>query len=155
MAIFLSEEDLESPHRVLCEGLESQLEQSGSLRGRPFCKELPARVLPRDNKLRPAGLYYEYRTKLCLLLAVIVSVLTFVRCCCASPRKRDDSLTDRIRFITHQRKQILLVDLSNCSASQVEEIVRAVPELVTTRPHSSVLILSDFTGASLDEEAIR
>jgi hypothetical protein len=64
-------------------------------------------------------------------------------------------LTDRIRFITHHSKQILLVDLSNCSGSEVAKIARAVPELVTTRPRGSVLILSDFTGASFDEEAVR
>jgi hypothetical protein len=64
-------------------------------------------------------------------------------------------LTDRARFITHQGKQILLVDLSNCSTVEVEHIVRALPELVTTRPRGSTLILSDFTGASFDPEAIR
>ncbi|MGA8620710.1 MAG: STAS/SEC14 domain-containing protein [Candidatus Sulfotelmatobacter sp.] len=64
-------------------------------------------------------------------------------------------MTDRIRFITHQGKQILVVDLSNCSSVEVQEIIRAVPELVTTRPRGSVLILSDFTGASFDHEAIR
>jgi len=53
-------------------------------------------------------------------------------------------LTDHIRFITHQGKQILLLDLSNCSAAEVGKIFRAVPELVTTRPWGSVLILSDF-----------
>jgi hypothetical protein len=64
-------------------------------------------------------------------------------------------LTDRVGFITHHKKQILLVDLSNCSGSEVAKIVRAVPELVTTRPPNSVLLLSDFTGASFDEEAVR
>jgi hypothetical protein len=64
-------------------------------------------------------------------------------------------VNDHIRFITHQGKQILLVDLSNCSAGEVEKIVRALPEVVTTRQRGSVLILSDFTGASFDEEAIR
>lgn len=64
-------------------------------------------------------------------------------------------MTDRVRFITHQDKQILLGDLSNCSAAQVQEIVGALPELVTTRPRNSVLILSDFTGASFDEESLR
>jgi hypothetical protein len=63
-------------------------------------------------------------------------------------------MADRIRFITHQGKQILVVDLSNCSTAEVERIIRAVPEVVTTRPRASVLILSDFTGASFDEEAI-
>jgi len=52
-------------------------------------------------------------------------------------------------------KQILVVDLSNCSTAEVEGIIRAVPEVVTTCPRASVLILSDFTGASFDEEAIR
>jgi hypothetical protein len=64
-------------------------------------------------------------------------------------------LTDRIGFITHHKKQILLVDLSNCSGAEVEKIVREVPELVTTRPRNSVLILTDFTGASFNEDALR
>jgi hypothetical protein len=64
-------------------------------------------------------------------------------------------MTDRIRFITHQGKQMLLVDLSHGSAAEVEKVYRKLPECVITRPLSSVLILSDFTGASLDEEAMR
>jgi hypothetical protein len=64
-------------------------------------------------------------------------------------------LTEHIRFITHQGKQILLINASNCSAPEVGKIFRAVPELVTTRPRGSVLILSDFSGASIDQEAIR
>ncbi len=64
-------------------------------------------------------------------------------------------LTHHIHFINHQGKQVLLLDLSNCSAAEVEKIFRAVPEVVTTRPRDSVLILSDFTGASFDAESIR
>ena len=64
-------------------------------------------------------------------------------------------LTDHIHFIHHQRKQILLLDLSNCSAAEVRKIFQAVPEFVTVRPRASVLILADFTGASFDAEAIR
>ena len=64
-------------------------------------------------------------------------------------------MTDRLRFITHQDKQILLIDLSSCSAAEVEKTFRAVPELVTTRPRGSVLILTDFNGASFDQEAMR
>lgn len=64
-------------------------------------------------------------------------------------------MTDCIRFITHRGKQILLVDFSNCSPSEVDKVCREVPEIVTTRPLGSVLILSDFTGASFDAEAIR
>ena len=64
-------------------------------------------------------------------------------------------MTDRLRFITYQGKEILLIDLSSCTAAEVEEIMRAVPDLVTTRPRDSVLILSDFAGASFNREAIR
>src|SRR5690348_10784043 len=62
---------------------------------------------------------------------------------------------DRIRFITFEGKQILLVDCSNCSAHEVEQIARAAPEIITAQPRSSVLILTDFTGASIDTEALR
>jgi len=48
-----------------------------------------------------------------------------------------------------------MVNLANLSAAEVEKTVRAVPEIVTARPRDSVLILSDFTGASFDQEAVR
>jgi hypothetical protein len=62
-------------------------------------------------------------------------------------------MKERIRFISHQGKQILLVDFSHCSAREVEKLVRAVPEIVTAQPRSSVLILSDYTGTSVDRDA--
>ncbi len=62
---------------------------------------------------------------------------------------------DRVRFITHQGKQIILVDLSHCSAAEIEKVLRELPDIVTKHPRGSVLILSDFTGASFDAEAIR
>ena len=65
------------------------------------------------------------------------------------------SVADRLRFITRQSKEILLIDVSDCWAADVEKIFRAVPELVTTRPLGSVLILTDFKGASFDPEATR
>jgi hypothetical protein len=64
-------------------------------------------------------------------------------------------IADRVLFVTHQGKSILLVDVSDCSAAEVEETLRAVPDFVTTRSLGSVLTLSDFTGASFDAEAIR
>jgi hypothetical protein len=62
---------------------------------------------------------------------------------------------ERIRFIDHHGNRILLVDLSNCSADEVEEIVRRVPDYITVQPLGSVLVLTDFTGASFDRDAIR
>jgi hypothetical protein len=64
-------------------------------------------------------------------------------------------MNERIQFIIHEGKQILLVDCSNCNAGEVEKIARAVPEVITAQPRSSVLILADFTGASFDRDAIR
>jgi hypothetical protein len=64
-------------------------------------------------------------------------------------------MDERIRFITHEGKQILLVDFTNCPAHEVEQIARNVPNHVTTQPRGSVLLLADFTGASIDVEAIR
>jgi hypothetical protein len=64
-------------------------------------------------------------------------------------------MQERIRIIDHQGKEVLLVDLSNCPVNQVEEIVRKVPDYVTVQPLGSVLVLTDFTGATLDRDAIR
>jgi hypothetical protein len=66
----------------------------------------------------------------------------------------EDVMEDRIRFIEHQGKQILLVDLSHCSASEVEKMARLVPSYVTSEPRESVLLLADFTGAEFDRIAI-
>ena len=62
---------------------------------------------------------------------------------------------ERLQFITHRGKQILLIDLSHCSPGQVEKIVRHVPDIVTTQARASVLILADYTGAEVDKEAFR
>jgi hypothetical protein len=69
--------------------------------------------------------------------------------------RRSGAVNERIRFITHNGKQILLTDFSNCSANEVEKLARAVPEYVTVRQRGSVLLLADFTRASFDVEAMR
>jgi hypothetical protein len=62
---------------------------------------------------------------------------------------------ERIRFIDHQGKRILLVDLSSRSADEVEEIARAAPDYITVQPRNSVLVLTDFSGAAFDRDALR
>lgn len=62
---------------------------------------------------------------------------------------------DRIRFITHHGKQILVVDLAHCSPVEVEKTLRAAPDYVTAQPLRSVLLLADFTEASFNEEGVR
>jgi hypothetical protein len=63
-------------------------------------------------------------------------------------------MDDRIRFITHQGKQILLVDVSNCSAAELLKVSRMVPRHVMPEPRGSVLLLADFTGAEFDREVV-
>jgi hypothetical protein len=63
-------------------------------------------------------------------------------------------MDDRIRFITHKGKHILLVDLTHCLAAEVLKIARIVPTHVMSEPRGSVLLLADFTGAEFDREAI-
>jgi hypothetical protein len=62
---------------------------------------------------------------------------------------------ERIRFIDYRGKTILLVDLSDCPVNQVEEVVRKVPDYITVQPLGSVMVLTDFTGATFDRDAIR
>ena len=61
---------------------------------------------------------------------------------------------DRVRFMTHQGKQILLVDLTNCNAEEVTTIVGEVQRIVTAQPRESVLTLGDLTGAQFSREAV-
>ncbi len=48
-----------------------------------------------------------------------------------------------------------MVDLSTCPAREVEKIARAVPDYATAHPRGSVLVLTDFTGAAFDQDALR
>jgi hypothetical protein len=43
-------------------------------------------------------------------------------------------MTDRTRFVTYQSKQILQLDMSKCSAREVEEIFRGMPDVVLWGP---------------------
>jgi hypothetical protein len=92
------------------------------------------------------------------ILAAVVVLLVVGQECREStswnPAVRDTvtefrAMHQRIRFINQEGKEILLVDFSNCSANEVEEIARIVPDYVTVRPRSSVLVLTDFSGASV------
>jgi SpoIIAA-like len=63
-------------------------------------------------------------------------------------------MKNRIRFISHKDKKILLVDCSNCSVEELEELAPLVPARVTAEPRGSVLLLADFTGAKFDKKLI-
>jgi len=61
---------------------------------------------------------------------------------------------DHVRFITHQGKQILLIDVTNCAAEEVIELLTEVQRIVTAQPPKSVLTLSDLTAAQFSRAAV-
>jgi hypothetical protein len=63
-------------------------------------------------------------------------------------------MEERIRFVKHRGKQILLADLSHSTSREVEKLALLVPSYVTSEPRGSVLLLADFTGAEFDRIAI-
>jgi hypothetical protein len=63
-------------------------------------------------------------------------------------------MEERIRFVEHRGKQILLADLSQCTPREVEKLALLVPSYVTSEPRGSVLLLADFTGTEFDRIAI-
>ena len=63
-------------------------------------------------------------------------------------------MKNRIRFISHKQKKILLVDGTGCSAEQLEEFATLVPARVTAEPLGSVLLLADLTGARIDKKTL-
>lgn len=73
-----------------------------------------------------------------------------------SSRRTDPGLPakDRVRFITHAGKQVLLIDLSDCTSRDIIEAVGIVQRVITAQPPKSVLSLADLTGADIDRPAL-
>jgi hypothetical protein len=63
-------------------------------------------------------------------------------------------MENRIRFITHKGKKVLLADGSGCSTEELEKLAEIVPSYVTAQPLASVLLLADFTGSKLDKKSL-
>ena len=59
-------------------------------------------------------------------------------------------MDDRIHFIEHEGKQILLIDASQVSAQQMLLLLEYVQIIVAKHARESVLILADLTGAKID-----
>lgn len=65
-------------------------------------------------------------------------------------------MTDRVRFIEHQSKQILLIDFSHAAKQEILTLLYKVQKTVAAEPPGSVLILADFDHAEIDKDvAIR
>jgi hypothetical protein len=63
-------------------------------------------------------------------------------------------MEERIRFVEHKGKRILLVDISDCTPEQVASAAKLVPSYVASQPKGSLLLLADFTGSKFDKTAL-
>lgn len=61
---------------------------------------------------------------------------------------------ERLRYVEHRGKRILLADMSTCTQEQLVECIKAVPQYVTKQPEHSVLLLGDFTGTHFTKETV-
>jgi hypothetical protein len=62
-------------------------------------------------------------------------------------------MEERVRFISHQGKKILLIDFSRCSAEEIVLLLPEIQEVITSEPRDSVLALADFTDAKVGRDA--
>ena len=62
-------------------------------------------------------------------------------------------MEERIRFITHRGRQVLLVDVSNCTSAEMIKLSQLLPTHLAVEPRGSVLLLADFSGSKFDKAA--
>jgi len=65
-----------------------------------------------------------------------------------------DDAVQRLRYVEHRGKHVLLADMSACNEEQLAECIKAVPQYVTKQPEHSVLLLGDFTGTHFTKDTI-
>jgi hypothetical protein len=63
-------------------------------------------------------------------------------------------MEERISFVTHQGKKIMLVDFSDCESKQILTLLEAVKQAVSRHAQGSLLTLGDFSGAHLDRAVV-
>jgi hypothetical protein len=61
---------------------------------------------------------------------------------------------NRIRLITHEQKEILLVDCTACTAAEMLTLIDEVPRHVRNYPHGSLLLLGDFSNAEFNRDVV-
>ena len=60
---------------------------------------------------------------------------------------------ERVSFFSHHGRQVLLIDHTNSSASEMLQTLAKVENLIASQPPDSVLVLCDLTGAQVDKTA--
>ena len=60
---------------------------------------------------------------------------------------------ERVRFITHRGKRVLLIDNSQSTPEEMIHTMDRVEHIIAAEPGDSLLTLSDFTGTAFDKAA--
>jgi len=60
----------------------------------------------------------------------------------------------RAGFITHEGKQVLILDFTNCTPEEVTFVSEEAERIITGQPPNSVLVLADFEGAQFSRDAV-
>jgi hypothetical protein len=63
-----------------------------------------------------------------------------------------DSMAERISFITHKGKPIMLIDFSHCEAKEILLLLEEVQRTVARHERGSLLTLGDMTGAHVNRD---
>ncbi len=59
---------------------------------------------------------------------------------------------DRISFITHRNKPIMLIDFSHCQPKEILVLLEEVQHAVARHQRGTLLTLADMTGAHIDRQ---
>jgi hypothetical protein len=59
-------------------------------------------------------------------------------------------MDNRIHFVEHKGKHILLLDFSHATAPQMQHLLEYTRTTVTKHGRDSVILLADFEGAEID-----
>jgi len=60
-------------------------------------------------------------------------------------------MSQRLRFIEHAGKQVLLIDFGGCSRAEMLALLAEIQAIIEEQPRESVLTLADFHGAQIDK----
>jgi hypothetical protein len=61
---------------------------------------------------------------------------------------------ERVKFIKHNWRQILLLDFSGCSVDEALKTIAEASEIIRSQAESSLLILTDVTNARYNLEVV-
>jgi hypothetical protein len=59
-------------------------------------------------------------------------------------------MDERISFVTHQGKKIMVADFSHCEPKEILLLLEVIQRTVARHPPGSLLTLLDLTGAHID-----